>query len=133
MNPPDDSPLARAAEQLAPLAPKRSRRAIALDHVRVADYARRLDAGEDWVDAGWTVLSDPRSGYTRWRGLPASRCCRSSGTSRSCSRINLSEPDSRLESLRSEAIRLWPRPSIRQADGARQFCFRPNAPASPRR
>ncbi len=66
------SALARVAERVAPLAPKEPRKANQLDKLRVAEIARRIDAGEDELAAGWAVLSDPKLGIARWRGAPAS-------------------------------------------------------------
>jgi hypothetical protein len=39
-----------------------------MDRVRVRELLRRLEAGEDEVDAFWRVASDPKTGYARFRG-----------------------------------------------------------------
>jgi hypothetical protein len=66
-----EAALVRAAERVAPLVPREPRKANDLDRLRVADYARRLDAGEDEFAAAWATLSDPKLGIARWRGAPA--------------------------------------------------------------
>jgi hypothetical protein len=48
-----------------------SRHASPLDRLRVAEFARRLQEGEDEIAAAWSVLADPRIGIARWRGAPA--------------------------------------------------------------
>jgi hypothetical protein len=60
--------LVRAAERVAPLAPREPRRATSRDKLRVAEFARRLDQGEDELTAGWRTLADPKLGIARWRG-----------------------------------------------------------------
>lgn len=69
---PGSSPLAAVAREVAPLAPRECRRPSQWDRLRVAAIARRIDEGENDLDAAWSVLSDPRLGIPRWRGLPAS-------------------------------------------------------------
>jgi hypothetical protein len=39
-----------------------------MDHVRVREWARRLEAGDDELDAFWSVVSSPDSGFVRYRG-----------------------------------------------------------------
>jgi hypothetical protein len=41
-----------------------------MDHVRVREWARRLEAGEDELDAFWTVASSPSCGLSRFRAQP---------------------------------------------------------------
>lgn len=49
------------------LAPSKSRRATTMDRVRVRAFVRRLEAGEDEVDAFWAIASDPGTGMARYR------------------------------------------------------------------
>lgn len=56
------------ATRSAVQAPRRY--ASALDRLRVAEFARRLQEGEDEIAAAWAVLADPRIGIARWRGAP---------------------------------------------------------------
>jgi hypothetical protein len=58
----------RRAAEIATLAPRRVRRASTVDHARVREFANRLEAGEDEVEAFWCVASDRRTGYARFRG-----------------------------------------------------------------
>lgn len=48
--------------------PSKTRRATTMDRVRVRAFARRLEAGEDELDAFWAVASDPGTGLARFRG-----------------------------------------------------------------
>ena len=40
-----------------------------MDHVRVREWAQRLEAGEDELDAFWLVASSGSTGYARYRGV----------------------------------------------------------------
>lgn len=39
-----------------------------MDRLRVRQFARRLETGEDEIAAFWAVASDPGTGYSRFRG-----------------------------------------------------------------
>lgn len=41
-----------------------------MDHVRVREWARRLEAGEDELDAFWSVASSQACGLARFRSNP---------------------------------------------------------------
>lgn len=41
-----------------------------MDRVRVMAFVRRLERGEDEVDAFWAVASDPKTGFSRYRDTP---------------------------------------------------------------
>jgi len=51
------------------LVPRGTRRPTILDRVRVREFAKRLEAGEDEVEAFWAIASSPRSGYVRYRDV----------------------------------------------------------------
>ena len=51
-----------------PFTPRKSRRATTMDRVRTRAFVRRLERGEDEVDAFWAVASDPGTGLARFRG-----------------------------------------------------------------
>lgn len=39
-----------------------------MDRVRVQQFAQRVEAGEDELDAFWAIASDPGYGFSRYRG-----------------------------------------------------------------
>jgi hypothetical protein len=51
-----------------PFLPRLSRRPTTMDRVRVRALVRRLEEGEDEVEAFWKVASDPAIGFSRFRG-----------------------------------------------------------------
>lgn len=57
-----------ATEPPLALAPAKSRRATTMDRVRVRAFVRRLEEGDDEVDAFWKIASDPGTGLSRYRG-----------------------------------------------------------------
>ncbi len=58
-------PVLSASEQRLP---RPRRKATHMDVRRVEEFARRVAAGEEELDAFWSVASDPQYGLSRFRG-----------------------------------------------------------------